>query len=210
MKFFSHHSILINFHFWTSRSAKTPTWNYCCSLHHKWIQLNTRTIDRDLTHLFFFSMSPSLAVLILLVGSIFSSSASILETKKLVLNELSPTKSLIGSPVTSPVKSQTLLATLTGYVAFVTFSDSLCSTPILATFQLLNRCFRSDVNEYRLITATSSTVDIATYTDALCKLDEKAKLSTYTDSVCDGSSKQIIFVSPTTTVPTDMATASAR
>ena len=154
-------------------------------------------------------MSLSLSVSILLVGSLLSSSASILETKKLTPEELSPTKSPVGSPITSPVTSPTSLATLTGYVATVTYSDySTCKNPLTVHLQVLNTCHRTGENTYEYVTATSSSVRTVTYTDALCTLGAMASNEIYSDGACFYGRKT--FISLTSTFTTDLATANIR
>ena len=145
-------------------------------------------------------MSLYLAFFILIVGCRCSSSASILETEKPALEGLSPTK----YPVTSPIISPTSAATLNGYVAIVLYSDYfLCKTPLVADFKALNTCFRSVTNEYTYVTATSSSLRSATYTDSMCTLGEITMTTPYTDGACFGSSK--IYVTSTSAFTADVA-----
>ena len=149
-------------------------------------------------------MSPLLAFFILILGCCYSSSASILKTKKQGLEELSPTKSPIGSPVASPTSG----ATLSGYISTTFHSDSLCRTPLATVFYSLNKCFRTSVNEYTFITATSSSVLSVEYSDSLCKVATNSTLTLYSDGACLRKSK--VSASSTSTLIPDVTNAVAR
>ena len=143
------------------------------------------------------------AVCILLIGHLFSSSATSLKTIKLASS--CRTKSLtafqIGSSVTALNSNITKLelTNLVRYVVDVTYTDSLCSTFSFA-IQVLNKCFR-DSEKY--IIATSTAVLYVSYTDAQCTLGKESIPYSYTSKVCSGS--RMTFISETsdftTTVP---------
>lgn len=145
-------------------------------------------------------MAPSLALFIFLVGTLLTSSASLLETKELILKESSPTK--------SPLTSSTFAETLSGYIAAVFYSDSLCKIPLVSDFQILNKCYQSKAKTYKFITATSSSVIEKEYTDAMCTLIANQTTTSYTDGACDRKVK--LFTSSTSKFTTDIATAIIR
>ena len=149
-------------------------------------------------------MSSLPAFFILIVGCCYSSSESILKTKKRALEELSPTKSPIGSPVASPTSG----AALTGFIANTIYSDSLCRTPLATIFTALNKCSRIDANEYRFITATSSSVLSVEYSDSLCKVATNQTLILYSDGACLG--KQKLYASSKRTLIPDVTNAVVR
>ena len=157
-------------------------------------------------------MSPSLVICVLFIGHLFSSSASLLNTGKLASEELSQATSLNASlsrsPVTTLNSSITTLVIMTGYVVVVDYSDSLCTAPIYADVQVLNTCFEYYDKVYKKIIATSYSVSSVTYTDSLCTLGAIPKSQTYTDGACVGYSKT--FISSTSTLAADVATASER
>ena len=165
-------------------------------------------------------MSPSLATCILLIVHLFSSAAPLTQTMKketelnivMVPEELAPVRSLIDPPSKYPLttlnSSIATLATLTGYVLRVSYSDSLCTTLIYASVLVLNTCFEDDDDVYVMVTATSSSVRSVKYTDSLCTLNGIATSRTYKDGACDNYSKT--FISSTSTLTTAVATTSQR
>ena len=156
------------------------------------------------------AMSPSLATFVLVVGFLFSCSASYLKTRQVASEEMHPTISITASLVESPISSKTTTsqAILSGYFANVRYKDSLCKIPVSATFLLLNRCFQSDVATFLYVTATSSSVSTQKYFDPLCTLSTGPSVESYKDSACVDSRK--IFVTPMTTFTSQVATASQR
>ena len=118
------------------------------------------------------------------------------------------------SPVTSPVKSPVTLfpsslePTLKGYVATVAYSDSACKSLRLASLQLLGSCNRTNTDTYERITATSSSILSATYSDSMCTLLKTSKTTSYTDGACHDGYK--IYVTPTSAFTADVATFSRR
>ena len=107
-------------------------------------------------------MSPSLAISVLLIGHLLSSSASFLETMKLGSHEISPirtlTAPLIGSPATSlgSTYAHLLSEPLVGYLAVAVHSDSLCENPISVYYSLLNKCIRTSLYMANFYVATSA------------------------------------------------------
>jgi hypothetical protein len=91
-------------------------------------------------------MTPSLAVCILIVGNLFMSSASILETKDLTLTET------------------------TGYFTTVSYSDSTCKTVKMATLKMLNSCDEFTPGFYKKFTANATAVTETLYLDSKCTL----------------------------------------
>ena len=152
-------------------------------------------------------MSSFLAVCILLVGHLFSSSATSLKTIKLASEESSQAKSLIASPIGSSVTTLdsniTKLANLDGYVVDVRYTDSSCSTFSFAEQQVLNKCFRYSATQYKYITATSTLVTKNTYTDAKCTLGGSNILNVYESKVCNA--KKIIFIAESIALTSNVA-----
>ena len=144
-------------------------------------------------------MSSFLAVCILLIGHLFSSSATSLKTIKLASVESSQNQSLTASPIGSSVTTLDSniikLANLDGYVVDVYFTDSSCSTISYATQQILNQCFRYSATQYKYITATSTLVTKNTYTDAKCTLGGSNILNVYESRKCNA--KKMIFLTDT-------------
>ena len=144
-------------------------------------------------------MSSFLAVCILLIGHLFSSSATSLKTIKLASEESSQAKSLtasqIGSSATTLDSNITKLANLDGYVVDVTYTDSSCSTFSFAQQQVLNKCFRYSETKYKYITAAAMLVSYFTFTDAQCLLGMESSFNFYTSNVCSGS--RMTFISET-------------
>ena len=150
-------------------------------------------------------MSSFLAVCILLIGHLFSSSATSPKTIKLAAEESSQSQSLtasqIGSSVTTLDSNITKLANLNGYVYDVVYTDSSCSTFALAELQVLNICFRFSATKYKFITASSSLVTYNTYTDAQCKLGGSNTIHVYESKVC--SEQRVTSISETSNfIPT--------
>ena len=145
-------------------------------------------------------MSYFLAVCILLIGHLFSSSATSLKTIKLASEESSQNQSLTATPIGSSVTAfnsnitKLELAILAGYVVDAVYTDSSCSTFSFAIQQVLNKCFR-DSEKYAYIVATSTTVLHSTYTDAQCTLGMQSTVNYYTNKVCSGS--RMTFISET-------------
>ena len=134
------------------------------------------------------AMSSSRAIFILIVGHLFSSSASYLKAKKVTLQETAPTKSRATSTVdhtiTSRDKSLTPLATSDLFVTTTLFTDTDCFSPYSEVVEVLNTCFRNDDASFVQVTATLSSVSRVTYSDSLCtdKLNETN--STNSADVC--------------------------
>ena len=79
---------------------------------------------------------------------------------------------------------------------------------MLASFQVLNSCYRTDTGAYERVNATSSSVRSATYTDSMCTLGEITETTPYTDGACFGGTK--IYVTSTSAFTADVATVSRR
>ena len=145
-------------------------------------------------------MSSFLAVCILLIGHLFSSSATFLKTIKLASEESSQNQPLTASPIGSSVTTLdsniTKLANLVGYVINVGYSDSSCSFFSSVQIVKLNECYRYG-SRFRYVTATSALVTYGLYTDAQCTLFAVGvkKFKSYTSNVCSGS--RMIFISET-------------
>ena len=141
-------------------------------------------------------MSSFLAVCILLIGHLFSSSATSLKTIKLASEESSQAQALTASPigfsVTTLNSNITKLVNLNGYVYDVVYTDSLCSTFALAELQVLNICFRFSATKYKFITASSALVTYNTYTDAQCTLGGSNTIHVYESKVCSGQRRTFI------------------
>ena len=142
------------------------------------------------------AMSSFLAVCILLVGHLFSSSATSLKTIKLASEESSQAQALTASPigfsVTTLNSNITKLVNLNGYVYDVVYTDSVCSTFALAELQVLNICFRFSATKYKFITASSALVTYNTYTDAQCTLGGSNTIHVYESKVCSGQRRTFI------------------
>ena len=100
-------------------------------------------------------MSPSLAVIILLIGHLFSSSASFLETMKLDSEEVSPTRTQTAPPIGSPVTSLDSRYP-DGYLVTAFYSDLLCEIPTTVVYTLLKDCRRTSFYTYEYVLVTSS------------------------------------------------------
>ena len=149
------------------------------------LQLDTKAIA---IQFFSSSMSTYFALLILIAGSLFSCSATTLETKKLALKELSPN-------VTPPVTSLTSGEKLNGYLGAVLYRDKLCKDPFIVTFTILNSCFSSNKKTSSFRTANSTSVTIKDYKDALCTVLDEEFTSTLSERNC--TSRFESFFSPT-------------
>ena len=153
-----------------------------CGVH---LQLDTKAIA---IQFFSSSMSTYFALLLLIAGSLFSCSATTVETKKLALKELSPT-------VTPPVTSLTSGEKLNGYLGGVIYRDKLCKDPLIVTFTILNSCFSLNKKTSTFRTANSTSVTSTYYKDALCTvLDEEYS---YTLPKRNCTSRTERFISPT-------------
>ena len=134
------------------------------------------------------SMSTYFALLILIAGSLFSCSATTLETKKLALKELSPT-------VTPPVTSLTSGEKLNGYLGSVIYLDQLCKDPFIVSFTILNSCFSANKKTSHFHTATSTSVTSKYYKDALCTVLDEESTDTLPERNCTSQLER--FFSPT-------------
>ena len=159
-----------------------------------------------------YPMSPSQAVLVLIIGYLYASSASLLQTEKLAPEDVSPTKFLpaltIGSTATSQGRFRTSLNALTGYVTSVTYSDTSCKSTESVVVELLNSCIRTGKETSQFVTATSSSVTRSRYSDSLCTIAAKVTMESYTDGACVSSRKTSI--NPTSEFTADVATASMK
>lgn len=160
-------------------------------------------------------MSSSLTICILLIGYLFSSSATSFKTTKLASEESSRTHSLTASPTWSSVTTLnsniTKLANLNGYVIDVTYKTTECNTPIYAYVHALNTCSRQGPSLYSFIVATTSSVTYATFTDSQCTMGiQLVNTKSYVDGVCGYSSSKATFISETSAISTTIATASQR
>ena len=145
-------------------------------------------------------MTSFLAVCILIVGNLFVSSASILETKELTLTATTT------SPVTSPVASPTSVTPSTGYITTVIYSDSTCKTLLFAIFLTLNVC--NEIGDssgfYEILTANATAVTSGVYTDSKCTLNGTLSEQPLTGKCVDNTMQSIsasrTFTSDTPTV----------
>ena len=157
-------------------------------------------------------MSPSQAILLLIIGYLYVSSALLLQTEKLASEDVSLTNFIpaftIGSTATSQGRSRTSLETLTGYVTSVTYNDMSCKSPQSVVIELLDSCIRTGKETSQLVTATSSSVTRKRYSDSLCAIATKETSESYTDGACVGSTK--ISINPTSKFTADVATASMK
>ena len=153
-------------------------------------------------------MPPSLAIYILVVGSLLSSLASFLVPNILDLEELSLTAPSYGSAVTTAKSSLTSLSEVTGYLVVVSYSDSLCKTPLSAVTRVLNSCYQIGAGAYQYNSATSSSYRIVEYTDSLCKSSSKTTSTSYTNGACAKQTK--VSISSTSVWTPDIATVSVR
>ena len=153
-------------------------------------------------------MSPSLAIYILAVGSLLSSSASFPETTNLAFEESPISKYLtdfsVGPAVTNLRKSLSSLAEATGYITLVSYADSLCKTPLNAVVILLNNCQQMSENQYSYYTATSSTWGFGAYKDSQCKVAINATVIPYSYDVCFNKTR--LSITSTNKWTTDLST----
>ena len=140
-------------------------------------------------------MPSFLPICILLIGQLFSSSATYLptmmsevemasgnssRTKSLTASQIESAVSRIQSAVKASKSNITTLATyLEGYVIDVTFSDSTCKLLLYGYQQKLNTCRRSSATRYAYVIATASEVIEATFSDAECTVGLQLKRSYY-------------------------------
>jgi hypothetical protein len=129
-------------------------------------------------------MTPFLAVCILIVGNLFVSSASILETKHLTLTDTTTSS--------------------TGYFTTVVYSDSTCKTVRIATLQILNSCNEYAIGFYQIITANATAVTEIVYEDSKCTLNGITTVKPLTGK-CIGSVTRSISASSTFTSDTPTA-----
>jgi hypothetical protein len=102
----------------------------------------------------------------------------------------SSASSSTNSPVASPSSSTTLL---TGFYQVITYSDSACTTPYLATSTVLNTCIHVGYADYNKLTATSTYFKLEKYTDSLCTVGASTvRAYTYTSGTCDSSVKRLV------------------
>jgi hypothetical protein len=153
-----------------------------CGVH---LQSDTKAIA---IQFFSSSMSTYFALLILIAGSLFSCSATTLETKKLALKELSQT-------VTPPVISLTSGEKLNGYFGNILYRDKLCKDPFIVRFTILNSCFSGDKKTSRFYTANSTTLTSTYYKDTLCTVLDEEFTSTLSARNCSSGISR--FISPT-------------
>ena len=158
------------------------------------------------------SMTLTQAVLMIIIGYLGASSASLLQTEKAAPDDVSPAKFLsaftVGSTATSQGRFRTSLNTLTGYVTSVTYSDTSCKSTLSVVVELLNNCIRTGEETSQFVTATSSSVTRSRFSDSSCTLPTKGTLESYTDGACVSSTKTSI--TPTSEFTADVATASMK
>ena len=158
------------------------------------------------------SRSPSQAVLMLIIGYLCASSASLLQTEKVAPEDVSPAKFLpaltIGSTATSQGRFRTSLNTLTGYVTSVTYSDTSCKITLSVVVEILNSCIRTGKGTSQFVTATSSSVTRSRFSDSSCTSATKGTAESYTDGACVSSKKTSI--NPTYKFNAEFPTASMK
>ena len=158
------------------------------------------------------SMSPSQAVLMLIIGYLCASSASLLQTEIVAPEDVSSAKFLsaftVGSTATSQGRFRTSLNTLTGYVTSVTYNDTSCKSTLSVVVELLNSCIRTGEETSQFVTATSSSVTRSRFSDSSCTIATKGTLESYTVGACVSSTKTSI--TPTSEYTADVATASMK
>ena len=122
-----------------------------------------------------------------------------------------PTEVPAAVPTSLPIKSTsypTSLETLSGYYTRAAYSDSSCTALYASRSMKLNSCVYYD-GRYEVITATSSSVNIAYYFGKLCEDDAHAKeVIPYKSDACVDKVK--IIISPTTAVASTNATSSMK
>ena len=161
-------------------------------------------------------MSSSLTICILLIGHLFSSSATSLKTTTEAFEESSRTHSLIasqiGSSVTALNSNITKLANyLNGYIIDVTYKTTACETPISAYLQALNTCHREGESVYAFVIADSSSVTYATFTDSKCTMGMSIlSVKSYVEGKCGYSNSMATFISATSELISPVAFASQR
>lgn len=156
-------------------------------------------------------MPSFLPICILLIGQLFSSTATYLPTimseVELASGNSSRTKSLTASQIESAVSqiqsavkasnsNITSLAApnLDGYVINVQYTGSTCQTFLFGYQERLNTCRRSSATRYTYVIATTSEVISATFSDAQCTRDIQLKSSKYyTHKQCSFSEATFVF-----------------
>ena len=152
-----------------------------------------------------------LTLLVLLLNIRLNSSASILRMQSLT-HEKSSMRTT-GSNITSFATLKGIDytdTTLTGYVTVVFYKGASCSDQIYAQSDILNSCYRFDDSTYRLVTATSSSVVEASYTDSKCTMGAKKPSYSYTDGACDTSDSTKVYISSSSVWNSDSVTATVR
>ena len=140
-------------------------------------------------------MPSFLPICILLIGQLFSSSATYLptimseidlasanssRTKSLTASQIESAVSKIESAVKASNSNITKLATnLDGYVVDVLYADLTCKNFLYAYSQALNTCWRSSATRYTFVIATTTEVISATFSDAKCSVGIQLTSSTY-------------------------------
>ena len=160
-------------------------------------------------------MSSSLTICILLIGYLFSSSATSFKTTKLASEESSRTHSLTASPTGSSVTTLnsniTKLANLNGYIVDVLYKTAACDTPIYAYLQALNTCFHEGPSLYSFVVATTSSVTYATFTDSKCSMGMVIlNTKSYVQRQCGYSNSRATIILETSEISTSVAIASQR
>lgn len=154
-------------------------------------------------------MPSFLPICILLIGQLFSSSATYLPTirseidlasansswiKSLTASQVESAVSRIESAVKASNSNITKLAdNLKGYVVNVKYSDLTCKNFIFAYVRALNTCWRYSTTRFSFVTATTTEVNAATFSDEKCSLDRQLTSSTYVDKECFGYGALFVF-----------------
>lgn len=149
-------------------------------------------------------MSPSLAISVLLIGHLLSSSASLLETMKPGFDEMSPIRSLMAPPIGSPATSlgstyaHFMSENLVGYLVLATHSDSLCKIPTIVTYHLLNICIRTTLYTAEFYTATAANFVIGKFFDSgECQVIYGTNpFTVYNQASCLGTTTSYVISTP--------------
>ena len=156
-------------------------------------------------------MPSFLPICILLIGQLFSSSATYLPTirseidlasanssriKSLTASQVESAVSRIESAVKASNSNITKLATyLDGYVSDVMYSDYTCKNFLYAYSRALNTCWRSSATRFSYVIATTTEVIAATFSDEKCSLDlQLTSSTTYVNKQCTYFGYAALFV----------------
>ena len=114
---------------------------------------------------------------------------------------------------TNPQKNQLdAETTLSGYLIFATYSDTACTSVILATATLLNKCIKYEISGvptgYSMITATASNYTETFYSDIECRRVRRRGAPVNYSGRCTGLSS--MYISSNSVPPSSSALVSSR